>query len=115
MTQDECPHEWWVSPGIGPTVCGDCGISAELYNYKFITLEEPGTVGWQCPVCGSVYAPFVRKCDYCPPVSSSGGTAIFYEEEEIEEECFHLSLEITTAGMYCKDCGRFISDGYNRM
>ncbi len=21
--------------------------------------------GWRCPVCGSVYAPWVMKCDYC--------------------------------------------------
>ena len=26
--------------------------------------------GWECPVCGMVYAPWVRKCDYCPKTSS---------------------------------------------
>lgn len=34
----------------------------------------PVTLGWQCPKCGQVYAPFVGKCEYCVPRTVSSTT-----------------------------------------
>ena len=27
--------------------------------------------GWQCPVCGHVYAPWMAMCSYCPPLQNA--------------------------------------------
>lgn len=34
----------------------------------------PVTLGWKCPSCRQVYAPFVSKCEYCVPRSVSSNT-----------------------------------------
>lgn len=35
---------------------------------------RPVAYGWQCPRCGSVYAPFVYKCEYCVPRLTASST-----------------------------------------
>ena len=32
-------------------------------------------VGWQCPVCGSIWAPFVEKCSNCNTIKGIYGNS----------------------------------------
>ena len=43
---------------------------------KLMGLNYPAPVGWVCPKCGRVYAPWVEGCGWCvPPVISTVGQA----------------------------------------
>lgn len=43
------------------------------------------TVGWECPVCHSVWSPEVKKCPKCSPVE---------QNEEKKEQQLELLLEV---------------------
>lgn len=32
-----------------------------------VAYSTKANMGWECPKCGSVYAPWVETCAYCPP------------------------------------------------
>lgn len=41
------------------------GYYGELQNGESIDKLTIAQQGWQCPVCGRVYAPFTPMCYYC--------------------------------------------------
>jgi predicted amidophosphoribosyltransferase len=43
----------------GKPVCSTCFKQLEFFELK----DLPN--GWQCPICGSVYSPFVQECHRC--------------------------------------------------
>ena len=43
---------------------------------KLMGLNHPAPIGWECPKCGRVHAPWVEGCSWCvPPVISTVGQA----------------------------------------
>jgi len=43
--------------------CADCVAISKAYTWK---LDDAAPMGWMCPRCGAVHAPFVAHCD-CHP------------------------------------------------
>ena len=37
--------------------------------------SQPTPVGWQCPVCGSIWAPFVEECSNCNTIKGIYGNS----------------------------------------
>jgi hypothetical protein len=57
--------------------------------------------GWECPKCGQVFAPFVKKCDTC-----IGNTTKITINPPIQiPECQHIWGGMATSGVYCTLCG----------
>jgi len=42
-------------------------------------MENKMKEGWKCPVCNSVYAPFVRECEKCNKSSNNVFDGIVYK------------------------------------
>ena len=73
-----------IYPGYttGGYACTVCGVFVPLGTFHACNHPveyAPGYVpvvmkGWQCPCCGSVYAPWVSRCNNCIPKTTTGGT-----------------------------------------
>ena len=46
--------------------------------------------GWMCPRCGSVFAPFVRKCENCVPKTGYADTAEYKALEIASDEAMAI-------------------------
>lgn len=59
------------------TPCGpyDWGVYPPRYYPVWPTTPYYAPTGWQCPVCGMVWAPGTLKCDCCVTITSTQGTA----------------------------------------
>lgn len=60
--------------------------------------------GWKCPGCGACFAPWMAKCDRCPPqtVTTPGTISVpgFFWPL-----CVHEWGEPNSAGRQCTKCG----------
>jgi hypothetical protein len=53
--------------------CG-CGPFNNRINFQTRgTPTAPHKFGWECPKCGTVYAPWVPECRKCPSMKAASG------------------------------------------
>jgi len=68
-TCPKCGKPYDVYVGIAPEHSNTAG--EETFCTCAVNKKDfPSYYGWECPVCGRVYAPWVRQCDYCPKTST---------------------------------------------
>lgn len=65
------PYEWiipaWTLGGITTSDSINVDTTSDSCDIKSYPCDEPVELlpwhmGWQCPLCGTVYAPTVKKC-----------------------------------------------------
>ena len=61
---------------ITGTTCGTCGSFVPngsthvcAYPYKPGRIVFPLPTGWQCPICKTVWAPSIARCNTCVPLT----------------------------------------------
>ena len=64
------------------------------------------SLGWECPRCGTCYAPCVEKCTSCS--SPSGLPKWLLVTDGSAGGCDHVLGPIETAGRRCERCGELI-------
>jgi hypothetical protein len=57
-----------IGPQNGETGC-PCVLREKCI--KPTVFENKHDMGWECPKCGGVYAPFVPSCMFCAPKLTS--------------------------------------------
>lgn len=68
--------------------------------------------GWECPKCGTVWAPYVARCHTCQPVEgmSTGGVGAAWPVAI----CSHVWSDVDAGGgQRCTRCGAFRSATYS--
>lgn len=70
---------------VGGSVCLKCGKPYVYFGTPVEGMqsllcscpdekEDTHAMGWQCPVCGQVYAPWVSKCFVCVPKTGAASS-----------------------------------------
>lgn len=72
-------------------------------------MKKSNNLGWQCPICKTVYSPYIKECAKCTPIFCKfviTKNQIYDEVVNILTKDFHIPLrKITTAASFYDDLG----------
>ena len=72
-------------------------------------LKKSNNLGWQCPICKTVYSPYIKECAKCTSIFCKfviTKNQIYDEVVSILTKNFHIPLrKITTSASFYNDLG----------
>src|SRR3972149_3745964 len=100
----------YVSPrGSTPQRNGVKTLQKPLGRLSAVKRPKPGSTnqgriavmnqGWECPKCGSCYAPHVDECKKCPST---------FTTPYVPAVCLHPEAVQDTSGTRCARCGMYL-------
>lgn len=79
MTDQSCPYCQQDTAGNHQD---HCPLRQTLFD-RYEDAQRILPLGWRCPSCGQVYAPWVAQCDYCVPrLRTSSSTRLHIRHTE---------------------------------
>ena len=66
-------------------------------------MKKSNDLGWQCPICKTVYSPYIKECAKCTPIFCKfviTKNQIYDEVVSIITNDFHIPIRKTTASFY---------------